>query len=150
MAISIRVTQRKIPVDHAFIGSTIEKLRHLAGYDQYDVGCWIASNTKVADLNKRYRNKIGVTDILSFSPHDLSKPEEFSNLDMSDLGDMVIAAEYVHRYCEKLGISESRHYEVLLTHGLVHLIGYDHENDDDYKIMAKKEAELLAKLKELR
>ena len=152
MSIAFRVTQRRVPIDKKQLECTLAALRSLAGYSEWSIGCWIASDRTVASLNKQYRHKRGVTDILSFSPHSLSSPEHFDGVDpeLRDLGDIIIAADYVRKLCARDGLNDAAHYDTLLCHGLVHLLGYDHETDEQHAVMAAKEADLLEKLSKWR
>jgi probable rRNA maturation factor len=152
MSVLVRITQRKVPLDAAHLRATLTLLRDAAGYASWDVGLRVASNRAVAELNRQYRGKRGVTDILSFSPHALPAPEDMAGVDptLRDLGDMVIAAEYVRDVCRRDGLDERDHYDTLLAHGLVHLLGYDHETDEQHAVMAAREAGLLARLREAR
>jgi len=59
------------------------------------------------------------------------------------LGDIIISAETAQRQADTLNHSIEKELTVLLIHGLLHLIGYDHEEDKDYKIMREKESEIL-------
>lgn len=59
------------------------------------------------------------------------------------LGDIIISVETAQRQADNLNHSMERELTVLLIHGLLHLTGYDHEEDKDYKIMREKESEIL-------
>jgi len=59
------------------------------------------------------------------------------------LGDIIISVETAQRQADSLNHSIEKELTVLLIHGLLHLIGYDHEKDEDYKIMREKEDEIL-------
>lgn len=155
MSVTLRVTLRSVATNKPRIIQTMATLKSLSGYQDWSVGVWIASDATVAKFNRQYRGKRGVTDILSFSPHSLRAPEAFDDLrnadddssDLQDLGDIIIAGRYVRDTCLKDGLDLDRHYETLLCHGLVHLLGFDHETDDDFKIMASRESGLLESLR---
>jgi len=89
----------------------------------------VVSDARVRALNHRYRRKLGVTDVLSF-------PSE----DPSYLGDIVIAAGVARRQARQAGHSLQTELRVLALHGLLHLLGYDHERDNGR--MARIEARL--------
>lgn len=59
------------------------------------------------------------------------------------LGDIIISVESAQRQADNLNHSMEKELTVLLIHGLLHLTGYDHEKDKDYKIMMGKESEIL-------
>ena len=78
----------------------------------------IVANTRVRELNRRYRGKDVPTDVLSF-PAD----------EPGELGDVVIALGVARRQAAQAGHSLAAEFRVLALHGLLHLLGYDHERD---------------------
>lgn len=89
------------------------------------VGIGLVSDTRVRELNRRYRRKDYATDVLSFpaaEPPGRSR-EPF-------LGDIVIARGLARRQARRAGHAELTELRVLALHGLLHLLGYDHEHDD--------------------
>jgi len=93
-------------------------------------------------LNTKYRGIDKPTDVLSFSLQegDVKSPEVESD---KLLGDIIISAETAKMQADSLNHNMERELTVLLIHGLLHLTGYDHEEDKDYNIMRKKESEIL-------
>ena len=93
-------------------------------------------------MNTKYRGIDKPTDVLSFSLQEgtVKSPEVESD---KLLGDIIISAETAQRQADTLNHSMERELTVLLIHGLLHLTGYDHEEDKDYKIMREKESEML-------
>jgi probable rRNA maturation factor len=89
----------------------------------------IVADARVRTLNQRYRRKDAPTDVLSF-PSD----------DKGYLGDVVIAAGVARRQARAAGHTLATELRVLALHGLLHLLGYDHERDDGR--MARVEARL--------
>jgi len=85
----------------------------------------MVSNARVRALNLRYRGVDGATDVLSF-PAESPQPPAPSPL----LGDIVIARGVARRQAREARHSEGTELRVLALHGLLHLIGYDHERDD--------------------
>jgi probable rRNA maturation factor len=92
----------------------------------------LVSDARMRTLNRSYRNKDYATDVLSF-------PAEGSEY----LGDIVIASGVAQRQADDAGHSVSTELKVLALHGLLHLLGYDHETDEGE--MAKVEARLRKK-----
>ena len=78
------------------------------------------SQKKMTELNARYRKKAYPTDVLSFSP-----PSVF--FEAGALGELVICLPVLRSQAQAIGHSERRELSVLLAHGLLHLLGYDHE-----------------------
>jgi len=96
----------------------------------------------IRTLNNKYRGIDKPTDVLSFSLQEgaIKSPEvECDKL----LGDIIISVETAQRQADNLNHSMEKELTVLLIHGLLHLTGYDHEKDKDYKIMREKESEIL-------
>lgn len=91
------------------------------------------------DLNHRYRGRNRPTNVLSFPAEDL--PGEWANF----LGDLVICAPVVREEAEAAGIPHADHWAHLTIHGCLHLLGFDHESDDEAERMEALETELLAR-----
>jgi probable rRNA maturation factor len=102
----------------------------------------LVSDAKVRILNRTYRRKDAATDVLSFPASDLpaaTRRRAASDLPAS-LGDIVIARGLARRQALEAGHPEGTEWRVLALHGLLHLLGYDHEGDNGR--MAKVEARL--------
>jgi probable rRNA maturation factor len=89
----------------------------------------VVSDRRVRDLNRRYRGVDRATDVLSFAC-DESRPHRRSLVPAPFLGDIVIARGVARRQARDAGHSELTEWRVLALHGLLHLLGYDHERDD--------------------
>lgn len=125
-------------------------LREL-GYQDFDIGIWFTTDNIIARFNKTYRGKSGPTDILSFPYHkNLKVGQEIDVVDADDqnLGDLLISPEYVRQSVKWQEIKEQQRLPILLVHGICHLIGYDHETDQDYEAMHEKESILLVLLEQ--
>ncbi len=100
----------------------------------------IVDEAESADLNQQYRNKPGPTNVLSF-PYD-PEPGIASRL----LGDIVICAPVVEQEAILENKSLLAHWAHMVIHGLLHLLGYTHDFDDDAAEMENLETELLLRL----
>jgi probable rRNA maturation factor len=89
----------------------------------------IVSDARVRALNRQYRRKDKATDVLSF-PASASRLRRGRPDERGDLGDVVIAAGVAARQARGAGHSLATELRVLALHGLLHLLGYDHERDD--------------------
>ena len=98
------------------------------------------SNDKIQELNKTYRNVDRVTDVISFA---LGDGEDVSKNPVRVLGDIYIAIDVAYKQASEYGHSRIREVCFLATHGILHLLGYDHMNEDDEKIMFDKQREIL-------
>lgn len=110
-----------------------------------EVSISFVSNQTIADLNERYRNKTGPTDVLSFECDgvDVDMPETYES-DTFVLGDVIIAPDVARLQAEQYGTSFQEEIYLLLVHGLLHLCGYDHLEDDEAEHMEILEAEILS------
>ena len=104
---------------------------------QGDVSIAIVSDARVRELNRRYRRKDSPTDVLSF-PAD----------EPGTLGDIVIAAGVARRQAREAGHSTQTELRVLALHGLLHLLGYDHEHDDGRMARLERRLRLKGGLRE--
>jgi metalloprotein, YbeY/UPF0054 family len=85
----------------------------------------LVSDRRMKELNKLFRGKNDTTDVLSF-PHE---PDEFDP-DKDNLGDIVISVEQAAKQAEENGLTLDLEIKQLILHGVLHLCGYDHENDN--------------------
>lgn len=102
----------------------------------------IVSENTIQSLNAQYRNKDKVTDVLSFN-----LMSDYSGGDMT-LGEVLICYNKALLQAQELGHSIEYEIATLCLHGLCHLIGYDHQTDEDYAEMKAKENELLKLIKQ--
>lgn len=96
---------------------------------------------EMSELNSRFREKDGPTDVLSFpcdDPCAVVEPGE-----PVTLGDVVIAPEVAERQALDYGHTVEEELNLLLVHGVLHLLGYDHETDEDAAVMQARERVLL-------
>ena len=108
----------------------------------------------IRKINKEYRNIDRATDVLSFPMFEKDELEEkiekkdYEHIDV--LGDLVISIEKVQEQAKEYGHSFERELSYMLVHGFYHLMGYDHIEEKDKKIMRPKEEKILNDLKILR
>ena len=107
----------------------------------YEVSVSFVDNEEIRQLNKDYRNVDRPTDVLSF-PLD----EYDYNSNYHILGDIIISTDKVIEQATEFGHSILREIIYLTVHSMFHLLGYDHMNDDDKKIMREKEKIVLKEI----
>jgi len=90
----------------------------------------LVSDRRVRALNRSYRRQDYATDVLSFPASDTCTPAPYSLLPTHFLGDIVIARGVARRQAREARHSELTELKVLALHGLLHLLGYDHERDN--------------------
>jgi metalloprotein, YbeY/UPF0054 family len=144
--ILIKNNQRAHPVDKKTITKTVQHILDTLGYGDFDIGIWFTNNKTIALYNKEYRHKEGPTDILSFPYYtELKAGQKITpkSTDEANLGDIIISLEYTSTSEQWQDTPEKERIPILLVHGICHLLGYDHETEEDYLVMHKKELELL-------
>ncbi len=99
-----------------------------------EVSILFTDDEDIKRLNKKYRNIDKSTNVLSFSMKE-GIPVPFDNI----LGDIAVSIEYAKREAEEMGLSLEDRIVQLLIHGILHLLGYDHIEDEDYEKMFSKE-----------
>lgn len=101
----------------------------------------VVSSKTIQKLNVEYRNKTYVPDVLSF--------ENKEQLDKTvlDLGDVVINVDLLKYKAKENNTTEEYEFQFLFIHSILHLMGYTHDKDKDWKIMVKREQEILKKFK---
>ena len=100
----------------------------------------IVDNKKIQEINREYRNKDAVTDVISFAF------EEVKDVDYKDvrfLGEIYISYERCKEQASEFGHTVRREFCYLAVHGLLHLLGYDHMTESDKKVMRALEEEIL-------
>lgn len=111
----------------------------------------ICQSEYIAKLNKQYRGIDKETDVLSFALEDECDEDDLLEmLDLSgvrEIGDIIINLDRVESQANDYGHSFKREICFLFTHGLLHLLGYDHMNPDDEKEMFEYQNRILENLK---
>ena len=97
----------------------------------------------MTDLHERWMDEPGPTDVLSFPMDELTPPRDDEEPPEGLLGDVVICPEVAQRQAVQAGHDERLELGVLLTHGILHLLGYDHAEPDDERLMFGLQRRLL-------
>ncbi len=113
-----------------------------AGVPAAELSVALVDDEAIADLNVRYRSKSGPTDVLSFSLVEGDHSERRGEM----LGDVVIAVPFAVRQAEELGHPIDEELLRLLIHGVLHLLGFDHEVEEQARVMEAREREVRAEL----
>lgn len=113
------------------------------GYTESELSILIVDDEEMTRLNREYRQVDRTTDVLSFPMLE----GEFADVEPDMLGDVVISAETAHSMSEQTGSSLDSIVHLLLIHGILHLLGFDHEEEPSEAVeMRGKTEELLAVL----
>lgn len=105
----------------------------------------LADDALVQQLNRDYRGKDKPTNVLSFAFEDAEGPDAFEDAPTM-LGDVIVAQETVAREAAEQGKSFDAHFMHLVAHGVLHLLGYDHEAEDEAAEMERLETAAMAAL----
>lgn len=108
-----------------------------------EVSITLVENDEIHALNREYRNVDRPTDVLSFPLWEEGEPQKG---DFVLLGDIVISAEKSLEQAKEYGHSFLREVAFLTAHGMLHLLGFDHETEEEHEIMRQKEEAVLEKL----
>ena len=130
-----RVAGRKVSA--ANVKRTAQKILRLVGQNNAELSLALVGNDEIRELNRRYRNKPTPTDVLSF-PAD-----ESASLHVRLLGDVIISVEQAEVQARRARRTLEAEVEWLLIHGILHLLGYDHERSaKEAKIMRALEKKI--------
>ena len=134
----------QVATDHSDLpaAGSLEIWAHCAWLDDQDseVTIRIVDSDESASLNSQYRNKSGPTNVLSFpfeAPAGITVPLA---------GDLVICAPVVDREACEQRKTATEHWAHMVVHGMLHLQGYDHIEDDEAEVMEALEIQLLTQL----
>ncbi len=123
-----RVAGKKISVHR--LKRTAREILGFLNQSQVELSLALVENREIQELNARYRNKNEPTDVLSFPSRELLPTGTHI------LGDVVISVEQAEKQARKRRKTLEQEMESLLIHGILHLLGYDHERSEkDAKIM---------------
>ncbi len=129
------------------VTKTIAKLGKLS--PQTEVSILIVDNSYIKELNFIYRGLNQPTDVLSFAMNELGDEEpdfEFEG-ELNVLGDIVISLEQAVKQSEEYNHSLERELGFLVTHGMLHLLGYDHETPEEELVMRELEEKIMQAVK---
>ena len=129
----------------AVIRKVCDEVSRVYGLEEDEMSILLCDNAKIHELNKEYRGIDRPTDVLSFAlnerDYNCSQEEE-----LHLLGDMIISLERTREQAIEYGHSFERELAYLTTHSCLHILGYDHMNDEDKKEMRTEEEFILGNL----
>ncbi len=157
MQILIENEQDKVEISDA-IDNLIKKASELSlaleGFTlPVEISYLYVDNDRIKDMNKEFRDVDKATDVLSFPMLDIEEGKLSSSEGDYDyeeecimLGDIVISLEMTKKQAEEYGHSFERELAFLATHGMFHLLGYDHEEPSEEKRMMEKQEAVLEQM----
>ncbi|MCI9048990.1 MAG: rRNA maturation RNase YbeY [Coprobacillus sp.] len=131
----------EIDYEKQFIEIIKTTLDYLKIEDDIEMSCILVDDEDIHQINKEYRHIDQSTDVISFALED---NEQFYIEGMPrSIGDIFISVDHARIQAQEYGHSLKREMCFLFTHGLLHLLGYDHMNEDDEKEMFSLQKEIL-------
>ena len=115
--------------------------------DEMDLSLIIVGKTKIRNINRDYRNIDRVTDVISFANIDSDDYDYLVEEGGVNLGDIFINVDRVKSQAKKYEHSIKREFMFLFVHGMLHLLGYDHMEKEDEKIMFSLQDKIIGELK---
>jgi probable rRNA maturation factor len=145
MSIYVENRQKQQKLDLRRLRARIERILAELACSQADVSVIFVSDAEIRDFNRKYLGRDSATNVISFSMRE----GEFSDVNPSLLGDIVISLDTALRDAEREGLSLEDELDYLLIHGVLHLLGYDHERSgkEAAREMEKRQDELFMRLK---
>jgi probable rRNA maturation factor len=111
-----------------------------------EISILIVDDPQIEELNQQYLDRQGPTNVIAFAMRE----GEFSDLSPHLLGDVVISIDTAAREAQMAATSMEQRFDELLVHGILHLVGFDHEaSADDARAMEDKSKELMALIKQV-
>lgn len=129
---------------------TTDQIAQIYDLKDSEVSITLTDNKNIHEMNKKYRNIDRPTDVLSFALNEGDEPIIKGGPAINVLGDIVISVEKAAEQAEEYGHGIRREIAFLVTHGMLHLLGYDHIKEEDRIKMRKEEDFVMEKIGILR
>ena len=140
MEIQVTDLQREIATEPEKIEAKARKILSALAYLKSELSVVLVDDELMSSLNWQYRRRRGPTNVLAFAMRE----GEFGEISPELLGDVIISLPTAQRHAEEAGISLDDMISRLLVHGILHLVGFDHEQgEDSVWEMEQRGAELL-------
>lgn len=154
--------QNKMEVTEELESTIRSVIEHALKEEQVDIPCEVSvifiDNEEIREINRENRNIDKVTDVLSFPMLDYPEGKvfkevylnhQFDEIDLNEgnlvIGDIALSLEKAEEQSEEYGHSFLREAAYLTVHSVLHLLGYDHMEEDEKVVMRKREEEILNK-----
>ena len=130
----------------ANVRAAAEMVGQLYGVENGEVSVTLTNNEYIHTLNKEYRGIDRPTDVLSFALNESEEPEMVDGPAVNVLGDLIISVERAEEQATDYGHSLRREVAFLTVHGMLHLLGYDHMEDEEREEMEAEQRFVMEKL----
>ena len=128
------------------VRAAAEKTAELYDVPNAEVSITLTNNEYIHKLNLEYRKIDRPTDVLSFALNESEEPDVEGGPDVNVLGDIIISVERANEQAEEYGHSLKREMAFLTVHGMLHLLGYDHMEEEERKEMEEEQRYVMEKL----
>ena len=146
MGVLIDNRQNSYRISKKRIRKSAQAILNALANPEAELSILIVDDIEITDLNEKYFNRQGSTNVISFPMLE----GEFAEISPLLLGDVVISMDTTRREATHSGISPEERFDQLLVHGILHLFGYDHEHDaTEARRMEEKSTELLELIKNI-
>ena len=105
----------------------------------------VVSDEEIQQVNLEWREKNAPTDVISLEVERPDDPD-LAPGEMCELGDIILAPNFIARQAKEYGTTEADEFRLMLVHAVLHLLGYDHIEDDEAEVMEAREDSLVALL----
>ena len=138
--ILIQIQTNRTKLSKPLIVQKLSRILSALGYDNHELSVVMTDDDQIMELNQTYRGISKPTNVLSFPMLE----GEFSQVSPFLLGDIVVSVDTARKEAEEAGITLDERLSQLMIHGLLHLVGFDHEIGEDEAVeMEQKSLELL-------
>jgi probable rRNA maturation factor len=139
------VNESDVDVDVDSLGAQARfVLDRLRIHPQAELSVLLVDEAAMTELHVRWMDEPGPTDVLSFPMDELRQPQDDEEPEPGMLGDVVLCPQVAVRQAHAAGHHRDDELALLLTHGILHLLGYDHVEPDEHAEMFALQARLLA------
>lgn len=138
MTCSVENRQRRVPVPVARVAAAAARALGAIGRAGGTVEILVVDDVEIRDVNRRFRGVRRRTDVIAFP---LEIPEAAGGL----VGQIVISAETAARQARRMGVPLAQELELLVTHGVLHLVGYDDRDPVEADLMHRRERDILSR-----
>ncbi|HQL52989.1 MAG TPA: rRNA maturation RNase YbeY [Candidatus Magasanikbacteria bacterium] len=119
------------------VSSTLKTIKK--NFKDYEISVHLVGEKYIKNLNKKYRGVDQVTDVISFATQDLLFDKNMNK----DLGDLFICPQRIKKQAKDFLVDDREEFARILIHGVLHLCGYDHQNEKDSKKMFSLQEKIL-------
>ena len=135
------------PLETRLLVAMAERVLEAEGLpDESEVAIVLVGEEEMGGYNQRFMKRSGATDVLAFPVDQLTPgelPPTVINGQPISLGDIFVCPAVVQRQAKESGVELETELALIITHGLLHLLGYDHQEPEDAEKMSKREQELM-------